>query len=90
MSKVIPLTEPPLIVEVVKELESQIDNVTEAVLIYRVGPTTEDEKGRIHRYWFGEGSTMMCLGLARHMVDVIADWIREDNYLLDDEFEDGN
>ena len=85
MPKVIPFKEAPEIVAVVKNLEQDIDNVSEAVLIYRVKPTNDDETGRIHRYWFGEGSTIMCLGLARHMVDVIADWIREENYILDED-----
>ena len=85
-AKVIPLKEAPMIVDVVKELEQAVidDHVTEAVLIYRVKPTNDNEKGRIHRYWFGDDSTIMCLGLARHMCDVIAEWVYQENYIVDD------
>ena len=86
-TKVIPFKEAPDIVNVVKELEQAVkdDQVTEAVLIYRIKPTNNDEKGRIHRYWFGGDSTIMCLGLARHMCDVIAEWIYQENYIVDED-----
>jgi hypothetical protein len=87
MGKVIPLKDAPEIVDVVRELEQGVkdDLVTEAVLIYRTKPTNDNERGRIHRYWFEDNSTMMCLGLARHMCDVIAEWIYRENYLIDDQ-----
>jgi hypothetical protein len=91
MGKVIPLKEAPEIVGVVKELEQGVvdDSVTEAILIYRTKPTNDNEKGHIHRYWFGENSTITCLGLARHMCDIIAEWIYHENYLVDVEQGEG-
>lgn len=85
-AKIIHLKEAPQVVDVVKQLEQAVinDEVTEAVLIYRVKPTTDYELGRIMRYWFGENSTIMCLGLARHMCDVIANHIKEENEIIEE------
>ena len=89
MGKVIPLKNPPASVDVVKELERGVidETVTEAVLVYRVKPVNENDRGQIRRYWFGEDSTIMGLGLARHMCGVIEDYIREESWDLDDDGE---
>ena len=54
MSTVIPFKEASRVIDVVKELEQAVydDMVTEAVLVYRT------KAGQIHRYWFGEDSTL--------------------------------
>ena len=92
MSKVIPFKKAPEIASVAQELAQAIieDQVTECIVIYRVKPTKDNGKGRICRYWFGENSTIMCLGLAHHMCDVIAEWIYQENLIPDDEIIDDN
>ncbi|RLI53545.1 MAG: hypothetical protein DRP09_15500 [Candidatus Thorarchaeota archaeon] len=62
------------IYEVLEDVESNMDNITEAVVVYRVKDRKEN-KYTIKRYWFGENSSINCLGLASHMVDLIADYI---------------
>jgi len=87
MAKVVPIKEPPIIIDVVEELRDFVekDMVTEAVVIYRTKGNDETECGRIRRYWFGDNSTIMCIGLCHHMATVIEDYTREQNDILEDD-----
>jgi len=58
--------------------------IKELVLSY----TVEDEHdGRrvIGTYWFGEGSSLMCLGLAEHVKNLISEFINGHKEFLEKE-----
>ena len=78
MGEVIKLNDNLAIYDLVKELESLVEKnrVSDAVVVYRV-KRDKNKNAKICRYWFGEGSSIMCVGLCDYMGSVIKDYIRD-------------